>query len=178
MTNTYTGDTNERREPHGQGVYEYASGDYAGGRYDGQFKDDKRNDQGVYEYPNGDCYDGHWKDGKKHGQGVYEHASGDLAGNRYDGHWKDGKQHGQGAYEYADGDRYEGQFKDNMFHGRLFTTRSDGSGFTTLWENGKLVLTEDLQSMSRDELTLEVLKLRERVNQLSIFDQEEDSEPN
>ena len=151
MTNTYTGDTNELGERHGQGVYEYASGDYAGGRYDGQFKDDKRNDQGVYEYPNGDCYDGHWKDGKKHGQGVYE---------------------------YADGDRYEGQFKDNMFHGRLFTTRSDGSGFTTLWENGKLVLTEDLQSMSRDELTLEVLKLRERVNQLSIFDQEEDSEPN
>jgi len=60
----------------------------------------------------------------------------------------------------------------------LFTTRPDGSSFTTLWENGKLVSSEDLQSMSRDELTLELLKLRERINELSKFGKQEDSEPN
>ena len=124
VTNTYTGETNERGDPHGQGVGEYANG------------------------------------------------------SRYEGQWKDGKWHGQGVYEYANGDRYDGQWKANLFHGRMFTTRSDGSSFTTLWENGELVSTEDIQSMSRDELTLELLKLRERVNELSKSDQQEDSEPN
>ena len=99
-------------------------------------------------------------------------------GDRYDGEWKDGKIHGWGVYKYSNGDRYEGQQKANFFHGRMFTTRSDGSSFTTLWENGELVSTEDIQSMSRDELTLELLKLRERVNELSKSDQQEDSEPN
>jgi len=122
----------------------------------------------------GNRYEGQWKDGKMHGQGVFEFVN----GNRYEGQFKDGKRNGQGVYEYADGTRYEGQQKAGLFHGRLFTTRPDGSSFTTLWENGNLVSSEDLQSMSRDELTLELLKLRERVNELSKSAQHEDSEPN
>jgi len=148
---TYTGETDERGEAHGQGVYEWGPGEWEGDRYEGQ-----------------------WKDDKQHGQGVYEFASGD----RYEGQWKDDRRNGQGAMKYVDGTRYEGQQKANSFHGRMFTTRSDGSSFTTLWENGELVSTEDIQSMSRDELTLELLKLRERVNELSKSDQKEDSGPN
>ena len=138
---TYTGETNERGEPHGKGFAEYG---------------------------NGDSYDGEFKDGKMHGQGVGEFAD----GSRYEGQFKDDGAHGQGVAEFASGERYEGQWKDSKFHGRLFTTRPDGSSFTTLWENGEIVSSEDVQSMSTDELTLELLKLTERVNDLSKSDQQ------
>ena len=45
---TYTGETNERGEPHGQGVHEYADGS----RYEGQFKDGEPHGQGDDEEPN------------------------------------------------------------------------------------------------------------------------------
>ena len=99
---TYTGETNERGEPHGQGVFEYADG------------------------------------------------------SRYEGQFKDGKVHGHGVWEYAGGDCYEGQHKDGLPHGRSILVESGGDRFTTLWENGKLVNMEELQSRM-DDLTLEQL---------------------
>ena len=92
------------------------------------------------------------EDGLPHGHGVMEFAS----GNRYEGQWKDGKMHGQGIAEYANGDRYEGQQKDGLPHGRSILVESGGDRFTTLWENGKLVYMEELQSRM-DDLTLEQL---------------------
>ena len=62
---TYTGETNERGEKHGQGIIEFAGG-Y---RYEGQCKDGEPHGQGVAEYANGDRYEGQWKDGTWHGQG-------------------------------------------------------------------------------------------------------------
>mmetsp|Transcript_19471 Transcript_19471/g.33104 ORF Transcript_19471/g.33104 Transcript_19471/m.33104 type:complete len:84 (-) Transcript_19471:6-257(-) len=33
-----------------------------GSKYDGEWKDDKKNGRGVYTYPDGSKYDGEWKD--------------------------------------------------------------------------------------------------------------------
>ena len=69
---------------------------------------------------------------------------------------EDGLPHGHGVWEYAGGDRYEGQHKDGLPHGRSILDESGGDRFTTLWENGKLVNMEELQSRM-DDLTLEQL---------------------
>ena len=61
---TYNGEANERGEPHGQGVYEYVSGD----RYEGQFKDGEPHGQGIASV-DGNRYEGQWKDGELQGQG-------------------------------------------------------------------------------------------------------------
>ena len=63
---TYTGETNERGNAHGQGVYEYADG----ARYEGQWKDGKRHGGGEITYADGSRYEGEWKDGMKHGFGI------------------------------------------------------------------------------------------------------------
>lgn len=44
------------------------------------------------DYANGDKYDGNWKDGKKNGQGKMNFANGD----EYEGLWKDDKMNGHG----------------------------------------------------------------------------------
>jgi len=152
---TYTGETNERGEPHGQGAYEFADGtryegqlkdgephgqgviEFADGdRHEGQFKDGEPHGQGVYEFADGERYEGQWKDGKRHGQMVAEYAD----GSRYEGQFKDGKMHGhgQGVYEYADGERYEGQFKDGKMHGQGVYEFADGSRYEGQFKDGKM----------------------------------------
>ena len=63
---TYTGETNERGEAHGQGVKEWG----AVTRYEGQWKDGKRHGGGEITYADGSRYEGEWKDGMKHGFGI------------------------------------------------------------------------------------------------------------
>ena len=45
----------------GQGTYYYASGE----RYEGGWKNDKKEGYGVFYWSNGDRYEGEWKDGKR-----------------------------------------------------------------------------------------------------------------
>jgi hypothetical protein len=55
-------------------------------KYDGEWKDEKKNGKGVYKFANGGKYEGEWKDGNKHGKGIYISANGD----KYDAEYKDG----------------------------------------------------------------------------------------
>ena len=45
-------------------------------RYEGEWKNNKRDGTGVMTYASGDRYQGEFKDGIKHGQGVYVFANG------------------------------------------------------------------------------------------------------
>ena len=47
---------------------------------------------GEYTYANGDKYDGEWKDNKKDGKGILSCANGD----KYDGNWANDKRNGEG----------------------------------------------------------------------------------
>ena len=158
------------------GVLVCANGD----RFEGEWDDDVRTDipsygKGVYERANGDRFDGEWKEGFPFfGKGVFEHANGD----RYDGQWKDGRAHGRGVVEWTDGTRSEGGFKEGSFHGRIFRTTASGVEITMLWENGKHVSTEPVPSLSREALTLELLKLREEVKRMRESDSDRDEGPN
>ena len=54
-------------------------------------------------------YEGEWKDGKKNGRGVYTWAN----GNKYEGEFKDNDFNGRGVYTFKDGVSWEGQWENH-----------------------------------------------------------------
>ena len=42
-----------------------------GDKYNGTWKNDKRDGKGIMEYSNGSIYDGTWKNNLKEGKGIY-----------------------------------------------------------------------------------------------------------
>jgi len=50
----------------------------AGGRYGGEWRDDRAHGEGRYEYRAGDAYAGAWVKGKKSGRGEFSFAGGDI----------------------------------------------------------------------------------------------------
>jgi hypothetical protein len=58
------------------------------------------NGKGIYSWKDGRKYEGDYKDDKKEGFGIYVWAD----GRRYEGGWKNGKQHGEGKYFLPNGD--------------------------------------------------------------------------
>ena len=121
----------ENDKRHGQGIYYYSG---SRGRYEGQWKDDKKDGQGTRYYTGGEKYEGHWKADKLHGQGTYYYAD----GGRYQGHWESDKRQGQGTRYYTDGGRYEGQWENDKMQGQGTYYYSDGSKYEGQWENGKM----------------------------------------
>ena len=67
---------------------------------------------GTFFFSDGGKYVGEWKDDKKHGQGTYTFADGD----KYVGEYIDGKKHGQGTYTFADGKKETGYFMDCLLY--------------------------------------------------------------
>ena len=75
---------------------------------------------GSYVWENGDKYEGTWKDNKRQGKGtmIYGnskvwHGLGSFTyskGDKYVGWWDENKKSGEGVFIYANGDRYEGKF--------------------------------------------------------------------
>ena len=78
-----------------QGTATYADG----GKYVGEYKDDKRHGQGTATLAHGRKYVGEFKTGEKHGAGTVTWAN----GGKYVGEWKDGNRYGQGTFTWAFG---------------------------------------------------------------------------
>ena len=105
----------------GRGVITFASG----ARYEGEFRDDKRNGRGVITFASGARYEGEFRDDKFNGRGVYTSANGD----RYDGEHRDDKLNGRGVITSANGNRYEGEFRDGKRNGRGVITFANGDRY-------------------------------------------------
>ena len=104
---TYTGETNSKGEPHGQGTMTWADSVKLDA-YTGAFKDDKFNGEGTMTYANGSTYTGEWKDGQPNGQGTMTYPD----GGKDTGEWKDGEYNGQGTMTFTDGTTYTGKWED------------------------------------------------------------------
>ncbi|MFH0893038.1 MAG: hypothetical protein V2A54_01280 [Bacteroidota bacterium] len=103
----------------GFGVYVFGSDtDWAGDKYEGYWKNGKREGKGTYTYANGSKYVGNTIANKRNGYGVFTWASGD----KYEGGWKDGKKHGDGKYYFADGTSKTGTWVEDVYQE---TTTSD-----------------------------------------------------
>jgi hypothetical protein len=62
-----------------------------GRRYEGDFKNGKKDGEGTFEWPNGNRYVGSWRNGKQHGIGVWV-SSEEGAMTKRQGEWVNGKR--------------------------------------------------------------------------------------
>ena len=145
------------------GAYTFGqNSEWAGDKYVGEYKDDKRHGQGTYTYPSGNKYVGWYKDDKRHRRGTYTWDDGD----KYIGKYKDDKRQGRGIFTTVNGDKYVGEFKDNKRHGQGTYTFPDGAKDSGYWMNGEFV-PDICEGMGLSEDTSEfgqcVLKLIDKL---------------
>lgn len=113
----YEGEWRDGRRQ-GFGKMEFENGD----RFEGLWMPDSRYDnessmvKGTYTFANGDVYKGEWEGSTINGTGTYTYVNGD----KYEGPWKGGRPNGNGTYTWEDGSKYEGGFHwmyGNSVHG-------------------------------------------------------------
>lgn len=116
-------------------------------RYDGDWKQGKKEGTGTYLWANGSIYQGEYVNGKKEGKGIMIYNNGTTqaqtrttsryvqhsrtwhdthdtthdttthAGDRYEGEWKGGRRHGYGTETWINGVKYEGEWRDGKRQG-------------------------------------------------------------
>lgn len=112
--------------------YEYENGtQYYGPVAEGTPGDGR----GSMIYSNGDRYDGDYRNGKRDGCGTFTFASGRSYVGQFRDDWFDGK----GIWTLENGDRYIGEFRNNKCDGRGTFILADGSTQSGRWENGHLI---------------------------------------
>ncbi len=131
-------------EPHGQGRYEFPSGNF----YVGTFRNGLRNGKGVLTWANGDKYEGDYVDDKMHGKGVFTYAN----GNKYEGDFVNGDFNGKGSFKYKvdgqhsealgshsynAGDVIEGNFEFDKRHGKCTYTFFTGEKLECTFVEGR-----------------------------------------
>jgi hypothetical protein len=106
-----------------------------GNKYEGEWRDSRREGKGVMTYSNNDIYYGEFKDGRKHGWGVYKFFSGCV----YEGPWERGRLHGKATVTYSNGDRFEGMFYrgEKMGYGVMIYARGPIKCYIGQWRRGK-----------------------------------------
>ncbi len=150
----YVGEYKEDKEKvqilHGKG--EYISRDF---RYNGEFRDGKKQGKGVYIWANNDRFEGDFSNDQASGKGKWEFASGDSYtgdvlnavmvgkgvlvaknGDRYEGLFADGKPHGQGTYVFANGDKFEGGMVAGKMSGKGTYTNKRGDRLVVPFVDG------------------------------------------
>ena len=105
---------NDKRN--GKGVFtsvNYNNPNLPGIKYEGEFNNDRIEGFGIAKYSSGDKYEGEWKNNKQYGKGTLIY----IGGGKYVGEWKYGKLDGEGIYYLKNGERFEGKFIDNKYNG-------------------------------------------------------------
>merc|ERR1711994_304412 len=158
---SYEGEVNQGKVPEGAGVFSYRGddehgrmgyeGDWVeglrqgkgkytckafGGKYEGEYRDDRKEGQGRYDWNNGDWYQGQWKSGLRHGQGLYVWKE---KNEKYEGSWVEGVKDGTGKFSYANGDVFTGPYVGGNRHGQGQLVKADGEERNENYKEGKLV---------------------------------------
>ena len=114
--------------------------EYENGLYEGVIIDGKREHNGVMIYKNGAKYEGEWKNDKKNGKGVFTsphyYNCRKNVGMKYEGEFKDDKFEGYGITTYTNGDKYEGEWKNSKQYGKGTVSYFDGSKYSGEWKDG------------------------------------------
>ena len=102
-----------------------------GKKYDGEFKDGKKNGKGVETQSDGTTYDGMWKDGLPHGKGVATWPG----ETTYDGEWTDGMRNGNGVMKtpsFGGTTYYDGMWTDGLPNGDGMIKMTNDTGVVLL----------------------------------------------
>ena len=87
---------------------------YKNGKYEGYYKNDRRNKNGIMNYINKDKYMGNWLNDEKSGYGKMIYNNGDI----YEGNWLNDEKSGYGKMIYNNGDIYEGNWLNDKRNGK------------------------------------------------------------
>jgi len=102
-------------------------------RFEGEFKENKKEGVGRIWWSNGDRYVGDWKRDSKDGFGFMLWENGD----RYEGHWKNDLRDGPNAkYSYANGGLFRGEYRSDERDGSGVFIWPDGDLFRGNWKSG------------------------------------------
>ena len=118
----------------GEGVLELFKDNAPGARFEGRLEHGMLA-EGYLKTAAGQRYEGQFKDGRREGTGVLINAAGD----RYDGAWKNGRREGRGSQAFTLGGRYDGDWKADRFDGRGSLTYAGGHQVTGMFLRGSLV---------------------------------------
>ncbi len=69
---------------------------------------------GIYVWNDGSRYEGNFKEGKRDGEGIYYYAK----GSKYIGDQMNGERHGWGTYYYPSGGKYSGEWVKEVREGK------------------------------------------------------------
>ena len=137
------------------------------GRYEGNFKNNKKHGSGSYYFTSGDRFIGDYKNGDvisgsyiyksgqrftgkftKKGSPAFgtERYVGKWNGDKYVGNFNNWKRHGQGTYFYKNGDKHFGEWKKGKRHGIGTYTFKNGKIKKGIWENGKFQYAQGSQN--------------------------------
>ena len=138
-TNNYIKLSNNNTKPKNIS-FNYVTKKYPNGTYKGYILNDKREKTGVMIFDNGAKYEGQWKNDKKNGKGVFTsphyYDCENFVGMKYEGEFRDDKFDGFGITTYTNGDRYEGEWKNNKQYGSGTVTYFNGDKYEGEWNEG------------------------------------------
>src|SRR5689334_13036979 len=83
-----------------------------GERYDGDWKNNRKDGKGIMIFLNGDKYDGEWKNDKMHGVGSYFKVGNETT-EIYQGYFEDGYRVVNGVRHKPNGDKLENEEGDS-----------------------------------------------------------------
>jgi len=102
-------------------------------KYEGEWKDGKKDGVGRMWWHNGDRYLGDWKNDAKEGYGFMIWENGD----HYEGSWRQDLRHGLDAkYMYANGGTFSGSYVNDERQGEGSFVWPDGDSFKGTWQSG------------------------------------------
>ena len=104
-----------------------------GDKYEGEFKNSKKDGKGKITYENGWIYEGNFANDKQNGFGKMTQSDNE----KYEGEWKDGKMNGEGTRIHNNGDKYIGNYINNIRNGFGKYYFSNGDYYEGNWEDGK-----------------------------------------
>ena len=90
--------------------------EYKDGQYEGILINGKRELRGIMNYKKGGKYEDQWKNDKRQGKGVFisqNYNNPNLTGIKYEGEFNNDKIEGYGIGKYSSGDIYEGEWNNN-----------------------------------------------------------------
>ena len=122
----------------GRGTYIMINGT----KYVGEFKDNQMNGIGTLTYTDGTQYVGEFKDNQMNGEGTLIYTD----GRKYVGEFQDNWYHGQGTLTFNDGTKYSGEFRWGEYHGQGTLKHADGRIDNGIWNFGKLVKSNKLNT--------------------------------
>jgi antitoxin component YwqK of YwqJK toxin-antitoxin module len=89
---------------------------------------------GIYVLESEERYEGQFRNGKRNGRGVQYYPDGTM---RYNGDFKNDIRDGYGAYYFSNGDKVVGIFADNKPNGKATYYYADGDRFVGIYQNGQ-----------------------------------------